>query len=177
MFALTGSTQGAEGQLRKLQWTFVFHKRRKISFIAKRLSASQGFCNILFVGLYYFVLVPVGAQVCGRSPVEIVGSNPIGAWMILCCEYCVLSGRGLCDELIARPEESYLLWCVVMCDLETSRMRSPWSLLGHNATENINLFPSKDCMLHPHVSAVCHAQFIYTANAELDLLIVKVLIT
>jgi hypothetical protein len=34
----------------------------------------------------------------------------------------VLSGRGLCDELITRPEESYRLCCVVVCDLETSRM-------------------------------------------------------
>jgi len=25
----------------------------------------------------------------------------------------VLSGRGLCDELITRPEESYRLWCVI----------------------------------------------------------------
>jgi len=33
-----------------------------------------------------------------------------------------LSGRGLCDELITRPEESYRLCCVVVCDLETSRM-------------------------------------------------------
>jgi hypothetical protein len=33
-----------------------------------------------------------------------------GAWMFVCCECCVLSGRGLCDELIARPEESYRLW-------------------------------------------------------------------
>jgi len=24
----------------------------------------------------------------------------------------VLSGRGLCDGLITRPEESYRLWCV-----------------------------------------------------------------
>jgi len=32
----------------------------------------------------------------------------------------VLSGRGLCDELITRPEESYRLWCVIVCDLETS---------------------------------------------------------
>jgi len=30
----------------------------------------------------------------------------------------VLSGRSLCDELITRPEESYRLWCVVVCDLE-----------------------------------------------------------
>jgi len=32
-----------------------------------------------------------------------------------------LSGRGLCDELITRPEESYRLCCVVVCDLETSK--------------------------------------------------------
>jgi len=34
----------------------------------------------------------------------------------------VLSGRGLCDEPITHPEESYRLCCVVVCDLETSRM-------------------------------------------------------
>jgi hypothetical protein len=33
---------------------------------------------------------------------------------------CVLSGRGLCDELITRPEESYRLRRVVVCDQETS---------------------------------------------------------
>jgi len=27
--------------------------------------------------------------------------------MFVCCECCVLSGRGFCDELITRPEESY----------------------------------------------------------------------
>jgi hypothetical protein len=41
-----------------------------------------------------------------------------GAWMFVCCECCVLSGRDLCDELITRPEESYRLWCVVVSDLE-----------------------------------------------------------
>jgi len=45
-----------------------------------------------------------------------------------------LSGRGLCNELITRPEESYRLWCVVVCDLETSRMRRPWPTLGRSAT-------------------------------------------
>jgi len=35
-------------------------------------------------------------------------------------ESCVLSGRGLCTEMITHPEESYRLWCVVVCDLETS---------------------------------------------------------
>jgi len=37
-----------------------------------------------------------------------------------------LSGRGLCDELITRPEESYRLCCVVVCDLETSRLGAPY---------------------------------------------------
>jgi hypothetical protein len=43
-----------------------------------------------------------------------------GAWMFVCCECSVLSGRGLCDRFITRPEESYRLWHVVVCDLETS---------------------------------------------------------
>ena len=38
----------------------------------------------------------------------------------------MLSGRGLCDGLITRPEESYRLCCVVVCDLETSRMGAPY---------------------------------------------------
>jgi len=38
--------------------------------------------------------------------------------MFICCECCVLSGRGLCDEQITRPEEYYRLLCVVVCDLE-----------------------------------------------------------
>jgi hypothetical protein len=50
--------------------------------------------------------------------------------MSLCCECCVLSGRGLCDGLITRPEESYQLWRVVVCDVETSRMRRPWHTAG-----------------------------------------------
>ena len=38
----------------------------------------------------------------------------------------MLSGTGLCDELITSPEESYRLCCVVVCDLETSRMGAPY---------------------------------------------------
>jgi len=34
----------------------------------------------------------------------------------------VLSGRGLCHELITRPEESDRLWCVIVCDLETTKI-------------------------------------------------------
>ena len=33
-------------------------------------------------------------------------------------ECCVLSGRGLFDELITLPEESHRLWGFFVCDLE-----------------------------------------------------------
>jgi hypothetical protein len=46
--------------------------------------------------------------------------------LLLCC---VLSGRGLCDELITRPEESYRLWRVV-CDHETSWYEEAIALAG-----------------------------------------------
>ena len=70
-----------------------------------------------------------------RSWVQI----PPGAWKFVCCECRVLSVRGLCDELITRPEESYLLWCVVVCDLETSRMRRPWPTGGCYAERRKNI--------------------------------------
>jgi len=47
----------------------------------------------------------------------------------------MLPSRGLCDELITRPEQSYRLWSVVVSDLETSRMRRGWPALGRSATE------------------------------------------
>jgi len=66
------------------------------------------------------------ADSSGRA-VYCVGLRPLACWD--CgfesrrgheCECCLLLGRGVCDELITRPEESYRLWCVVVCDLETS---------------------------------------------------------
>jgi len=48
---------------------------------------------------------------------------PTGAWMFVCCECCVLSGRGLCDGLIIPSEDSYRQWRVVVCDQETSYAR------------------------------------------------------
>jgi len=81
--------------------------------------------------------VPVAARpntwVCGRSLAESCVRISPAARMSICCE-CLLSGKGFCDELIARPQESYRLWCVVVCDLETLRMRRPWSLLCRSAT-------------------------------------------
>jgi len=61
-----------------------------------------------------------------------------------------LSGRGLCDELITLPEESYRLCCVVVCDLETSRMGAPYiydisrlrvkGQMGNLGVDIINIF-------------------------------------
>ena len=50
----------------------------------------------------------------------------LGGWGDGCVsgECCVLSGRGLCDGLINRPEESYRVWCVSGCDRGTSQRSS-----------------------------------------------------
>jgi hypothetical protein len=49
----------------------------------------------------------------------------------------VLSGRGLCDGLITRPEESYRLWRVVVCDQETSKDEE--AKARHRAGENTTI--------------------------------------
>jgi len=54
--------------------------------------------------------------------------------MFVCCECRVLSGRGLCDGLITRPEESYRLWRVIVCDLETIENEEAKTRVG--AAEN-----------------------------------------
>ena len=59
---------------------------------------------------------------------------PPEAWMSFSCKWCVLSGRGLYNELITGPEESYRMCCVVVCDLETSVMRRQWHALGRSDT-------------------------------------------
>ena len=71
----------------------------------------------------------------GFEPTISEGERPVAARLLrsifVCCECRVLSGRGLCDELITRPEESYRLCCVVVCDLETSRMGAPYIYIWH----------------------------------------------
>jgi len=54
-----------------------------------------------------------------------------------CCKCCVLLGRGLCDELITRREESYRVWCVqrVWSQTPVSESHDPES--GRSATKKI----------------------------------------
>ena len=88
---------------------------------------------------------------------------PPGAWMSVCCECCVLSGRGLCDELITRPEESYQLWCVIVCHLETSEMRRPWLTGGRSAKNKQNkIFQINS---HPSSNLCCSFGTSVTATA------------
>jgi hypothetical protein len=87
--------------------------------------------------------------------------------MFVCCECCVLSGRGLCVGLITRPEESYLLWRVVMYDQETSKTRRlkpatglwkiepQWVVTPRKQTNNITLTSINDRNDHPHSLLHC----------------------
>ena len=80
------------------------------------------------------------AQAYGCSPAEIWIRIPPGAWMFFCCECCGLSGRGLCDELITRPEESYRLQCVVVCDLENLNNEEAMTRVGSQRHRKKNYY-------------------------------------
>ena len=74
--------------------------------------------------------------------------TPPVAWIFVCCECCALSSIGFCFGLITRPEESYWLWCVVVCDLETSRRSSSWPSVCRNTTKRRN---ERDIIIGLHV--------------------------
>jgi len=48
---------------------------------------------------------------------------PPESWLSVCCDCCVLSGIEVSST---RLENSYRLWWVVVCGLETSWVRRPW---------------------------------------------------
>jgi len=83
-----------------------------------------------------------------------------------------LSGRGLCDELITRPEESYRMCCVVVCDLETSRMGAPYiydiSCLRVKHAAHSPFFSSK-CRLFHNVNffGSCIIHILHTECAKI----------
>jgi hypothetical protein len=60
---------------------------------------------------------------------------PPRAWMSVCCECCVLSGRVLCDELITRPEESNRVWLSKVWSWSLEKMRRPRPPWGCRAIE------------------------------------------
>ena len=52
------------------------------------------------------------AWVYGCSLAGIAGSNPAGGMDVSLVNVVCCTGRGLCDGLITRSEESYRLFCV-----------------------------------------------------------------
>ena len=78
-------------------------------FFSKITTAKPTFLNYPRCGLR--LPIPLAARskawACGRLHAATAGSNPAGAWLFVCCECCVLSGRRRCFSMITRPEESY----------------------------------------------------------------------
>ena len=65
---------------------------------------------------------------------------PPGAWMLSAVNVVRCQVEVSATHMITRPEESYRLWCVVVCDLETSWMRRPWPSWGRGATKYIYIY-------------------------------------
>jgi len=107
------------------------------------------------------VRVCVCVCVCGRLLAGILGSNPADGVDTCLLWVCVFSGRGLCGKLITRPGESYSLPCVVVCDLETSRMRRPWPTLDRSATGGGDTYIYIYIYIHVHMH-VCTTMCICT---------------
>jgi len=63
---------------------------------------------------------------------------PPSAWMSVCCQSCVLSGRGLYDGLITRPEESYWLSLrVIYKNFVNVEALTHWEAFAPNKKEGI----------------------------------------
>jgi len=81
-----------------------------------------------------------------------------------------LSGRGLCYELITRPEESYRLWYVVVYDLETSRIGAPYIYIYDISNLRVKrLFVSVTCMYVRLVTKVLNLSTPLSHSSELPI--------
>jgi len=82
-----------------------------------------------------------------------------------------LSGRGLYDELITRPEESYRLCCVVVCDLETSRIGAPYIY----DIRSLRVKGKNAGLVPPILSRLNSFLFIIHQTSSLDALLIRLL--
>jgi hypothetical protein len=69
---------------------------------------------------------------------------PPGAWMFVCRECCVLSGRGLCEKPITCPEESYQMCCVWVWPQNLDNEEA-WAHYGCRAMQETTSFHETDC--------------------------------
>jgi hypothetical protein len=69
----------------------------------------------------------------------------------------VLSGRGLCDGPITRPEESYRMWCVWVWSwsLDNEEALAHWGLLGRRKGKKLTLCVIQMTVSLPHYRNKC----------------------
>jgi hypothetical protein len=124
---LTGRLSGPQNQNKRFEEETIFCYFResiRTSWPSSRESSSpyrlifSDFCGCLLINLLiqiYFLPIPKAAWskawVFSRLIAGIAGTNPARAWMTVCCECCVLSGRVLGYGPIPCPEESYRVCC------------------------------------------------------------------
>jgi len=100
---------------------------------------------------------------------ETVSSNPTGGTDV-CLLWMLYVVRGLCGELIARPEESYRLLFVVECDLETSWMRTRGPTGGRSHQKHTKYLTSNAVLTTSHnvcATWFCATYFIYRIFSNL----------
>ena len=98
------------------------------------LSSSSLLLLLLQLNAHMLSQWPSGlkARVFGRSLAGTAGLNPAGIMAVSLVQVlCVARWMSLRrTDVSPSPEESYRLWCVSVCDLETWRTRRPWPALG-----------------------------------------------
>jgi hypothetical protein len=93
---------------------------------------------------------------------------PPRAWMSVSCECCVLSGRGLCDELVPRPEKSCRVWCVWVWSWSLEK----WGGLGpQGAVQPLekkinNYIPERNRVFRVYNVTVTGVTWLVTVEAE-----------
>jgi hypothetical protein len=121
------------------RWTMklkqILYELRAIVF--KKTGAMLSYYFGVILLSYFFIWPNLSCWSQWPRGLRSAASRLLGLWvrippgsMDVCCDFCVLSGRDLCVEPITHPEETYRMWCVVVCDLETSSMRRPYPTRG-----------------------------------------------
>jgi hypothetical protein len=93
--------------------------------------------------------------------------------MFVSCTMFVLSGRGLCDGPITRPEESHRLWCVSECDQvdiktlysyceQVGRRGKDYETKRNETIERHGVFPSAG----GHIRLATARQFLTSSSAN-----------
>jgi hypothetical protein len=100
------------------------YQTEEYTFVIQRTAGPSG------RAVYCVVLRPLVCLDCGFESHR--GHGCLSVVKVVCCQVEV-SASGL----ITRPEESCRLWCVVVCDLETSWIRRPWPTGGAVAPKEI----------------------------------------